>query len=262
MVHCDFGRTSHQIAAKPRWTPIALRGVFVHDKFVLFGREHLVVIALTFIVPAVLASAARRRPQSDAAIRNAFAAILIGTWIAWYVLFVARGWLGPGNEFPMNLCDWATIALIVALIRPNQRAYELAYFWALAGTMQGLVTPDVNFGFPEPQFVVFMLGHAGIIAAVVYLTFGSHLRPVPASIPRVAGWTMVYVVAASLTDWVLGTNYGFFRAKPGHATLFDFMPAWPYYIPEVVALGIAAIFVLYAPWFVADRLQRKRPAAG
>jgi hypothetical integral membrane protein (TIGR02206 family) len=231
----------------------------MHDKFVLFGREHWIVMALTFVVPAIFASLRQRRPQSDALIRHLFAGILIGTWIAWYALFIARNWLGPGNELPMNLCDWASIALIFALLRPNQKAYELAYFWALAGTMQGLVTPDVNFGFPEPQFVVFMLGHAAIIASVVYLTFGTKMRPVAASIPRVAGWTLVYAAAAGLIDWALGTNYGFFRAKPGHATLFDFMPDWPWYIPEVVALGIAAIFVLYTPWFVIDRLRRPVP---
>jgi hypothetical integral membrane protein (TIGR02206 family) len=233
------------------------KGFSVHDKFVLFGHQHLIVMALTFAVPAVLAGVKRRRlPDADRLFRGFFAAVLIGTWIAWYALFIARGWLGLGNELPMNLCDWATIALIAALIRPGQKTYELAYFWALAGTMQGLVTPDVNFAFPEPQFIVFLLGHGAIIAAVIYLTFGTHLRPVPASIPRVAAWTIFYAVAAGLTDWLLGVNYGFFRAKPGHATFYDLLPDWPYYIPMTVMLGIAAILVLYAPWFVADVIAR------
>jgi hypothetical integral membrane protein (TIGR02206 family) len=214
------------------------------------------VWALPFARPGGLAIWGRAGPRPDRAIRYVFAALLIGTWIGWYVLFMARDWLGPGNELPMNLCDWATIALIVTLIRPNQKAYELAYFWALAGTMQGLVTPDVNFGFPEAQFVVFFLGHATIIAAVLYLTFGARMRPVPASLPRVVGWTFAYAGAASLTDWALGTNYGFFRAKPGHATFYDLLPAWPYYIPETIAIGIAATLILYLPWFVADRLRR------
>jgi hypothetical integral membrane protein (TIGR02206 family) len=229
----------------------------LHDKFVLFGPQHLVVIALTFAIPALQAGLVRARPRADAAIRYVFAALLIGTWIGWYALFIARDWLGAGNELPMNLCDWATVALIVTLIRPNQKAYELAYFWALAGTMQGLVTPDVNFSFPEPQFVVFFLGHATIIAAVLYLTFGARMRPVPASIPRVAAWTFAYAAAAGLTDWFLGVNYGFFRAKPGHATFYDLLPAWPYYIPVTIGLGIVCILVLYAPWFVADRLRRR-----
>ncbi|MEJ0042764.1 MAG: TIGR02206 family membrane protein [Rhizomicrobium sp.] len=155
----------------------------------------------------------------------------------------------------MNLCDWASIALIATLLVPGQRTFELAYFWALAGTTQGLVTPDVNYAFPEAQFVVFLLGHGAIVAAVLYLVFGSGLRPVPASIPRVVAWTFGYAAAAAAADWLLGVNYGFFRAKPGHATVFDLMPAWPWYIPEAIALGILATLVLYIPWYIADRMR-------
>jgi hypothetical integral membrane protein (TIGR02206 family) len=226
--------------------------------FVLFGQQHMAVIGLTLAVPAVLAGVKRRAlPDSDTLFRWLFAAVLIGTWIAWYVLFIARDWLGTGNEFPMNLCDWATVALIVTLIRPNQKAYELAYFWALAGTTQGLVTPDVTYAFPEPQFIVFLLGHGAIIAAVLYLTFGTGMRPVPASLPRVMIWSLVYAAAASLTDWLLGVNYGFFRAKPGHATFYDLLPDWPYYIPITILIGFAAVFALYVPWFIADKLRRR-----
>jgi len=222
--------------------------------FVLFGQQHMAVIGLTLAVPAVLAGVKRRAlPDSDTLFRWLFAAVLIGTWIAWYFLFIARDWLGTGNEFPMNLCDWATVALIVTLIRPNQKAYELAYFWALAGTTQGLVTPDVTYAFPEPQFIVFLLGHGAIIAAVLYLTFGTGMRPVPASLPRVMIWSLVYAAAASLTDWLLGVNYGFFRAKPGHATFYDLLPDWPYYIPITILIG----FALYVPWFIADKLRRR-----
>jgi len=227
-------------------------------KFVLFEPDHIAVIALTFTVPVAMAAVARRNNAGiDKAFRYGFAALLIGTWISWYALFIARGWLGIGNALPMNLCDWATIALLVTLVWPSLKSFELAYFWAFAGTIQGLVTPDVNFGFPEPQFVVFFLGHAAIIAAALYLVLGTRMRQVPASLPRVIGWTLVYAVTASAVDWTLGTNYGFFRAKPNHATFFDLMAAWPYYIPETVLLGVVAALVLYLPWFVSDRMIRQ-----
>lgn len=232
----------------------------MYDKFVLFGPQHLVVMALTFLVPVVLAVAVRGTGNArlERLVPLSFAVLLIGTWIAWYVLFIARDWITIGNVLPMNLCDWATIAVLIALIRPSILAYEVAYFWGLAGTMQGLVTPDVNYSFPEPQFVVFFLGHAAIIASVIYLTFGAKMRPEPMSILRVTGWSFVYAAAASLIDWSLGANYGFFRAKPGHATVFDFMPDWPYYIPEMILLGVVATVVLYAPWFFADVVGRLR----
>lgn len=228
----------------------------MHDKFVPFGPDHVAALVLTVAVPMVLAAIARTRPAADKPFRWFFVALLMATWIAWYALFIARGWLGLGNALPLNLCDWAAVALIATLVSPNQKAYELAYFWAFAGTVQGLVTPDVNFGFPEPQFVVFILGHAAIMASVIYLTFGTRMRQVPASIPRVMGWTFVYAGAASLVDWTLGANYGFFRAKPTHPTFYDLLSAWPYYIPETVLLGIVAALLLYAPWYVVDRLRK------
>lgn len=226
-------------------------------KFVLFEADHIVVLALTLVVPIVLAIIARRsHPVADAAFRHGFAALLVATWIAWYALFIERGWLGWGNALPLNLCDWATVALLITLIKPSQKTFELAYFWAFAGTIQGLVTPDVNYGFPEPQFVVFFMGHAAIIAAALYLTLGTRMRQVPASLPRVIGWTLVYAASASIVDWTLGTNYGFFRAKPNHATFFDLMSAWPYYIPETVVLGVVAALVLYLPFLLSDRIVR------
>jgi hypothetical integral membrane protein (TIGR02206 family) len=160
----------------------------------------------------------------------------------------------------MNLCDWTTIAVMIALVRPSLFAFELAYFWAFTGTLQGLVTPDVNYGFPEPQFIVFMLGHAVIIASVIYLMAGAKMRPVPASMLRVIAWSFLYAGVAGFIDWALGVNYGFFRAKPGHATAFDFLSAWPLYIPEMIAIGALATVVLYLPWALADLIAGRRGA--
>jgi hypothetical integral membrane protein (TIGR02206 family) len=127
--------------------------------------------------------------------------------------------------------------------------------------MQGLVTPDVNYEFPEPQFIVFFLGHAAIIASVIWLTFGAKMRPVVASIPRVIGWSIVYAIVAGTIDWLLAVNYGFFRAKPGHATVFDFLSSWPYYIPETIVIGALSTVVLYLPWLIADFVRKPRTEA-
>ena len=68
------------------------------------------------MAPLLLALAARRRPSLDRPIRFGLAALLLGGWLAWYLLFAARGWLTLGNGLPLNLCDWAAVALIVALL--------------------------------------------------------------------------------------------------------------------------------------------------
>ena len=226
--------------------------------FILFGPAHLIALALSVIVPLLLALWVRRSPARDQGVRIILAMVLIAGWLGWYLMLASRGWLTPGDALPLNLCDWAQGALIIALLSRNQRAYELGYFWGLGGTLQGVITPDVARGFPDIQFLLFMLDHAGLIAALLYLTWGTRLRPVIASLPRVVAATLVYVAIAGVADTVLGTNYGFLRGKGEHVSLLTFLAPWPWYIGELVLLGLLSVAVYYAPFFVADRLRRPK----
>lgn len=186
------------------------------------------------------------------------AALLAAGWAGWYAMLWSRGWLAPGNEWPLNLCDWAQAALLVALVSRNLFAYELGYFWGLGGTLQAMITPDVGRGFPDIQFLLFMLDHAGLIAALLYLTFGTRLRPVPKSLPRVIAATLFYVALAGIADYALGTNYGFLRGKGENVSLLTYLAPWPWYIGELVLIGFLSLAVYYAPFFVADRVRRPK----
>jgi hypothetical integral membrane protein (TIGR02206 family) len=229
----------------------------LHVPFVLFGGPHLIALTTAFALPlaAVALLRPRTRPRFDRIFRWSIAVLLSLNWFAWMFLLYEKGWLGPGNEFPLNLCDWATVATVVTLVHPNQRTYELAYFWALAGTLQGMMTPDVTYDFPDIEFVLFFVFHGGIIASVLYMTFGLGWRPYPSSLPRVVVWSLLYAAVAGLIDWRLDTNYAFLRAKPPFTTVFDFMPGWPWYIPVLILLGLLSTVIYYAPFLVWDRLR-------
>ena len=231
--------------------------------FILFGTNHLIALVLPFILPALAAWAIKPRdhPRADRILRWTLGAAMTVNWFAWMLLLHGKGWLGVDNEFPLNLCDWATVATVVTLFSPNQKTYELAYFWSLAGTLQGMLTPDVQLDFPDIQFLLFFVFHGGIIAGVLYMTFGLKMRPYPASIPRAICWTFFYAGVAGLFDWLSGADYGMLRAKPPYPTILDAMPPWPWYIGVLVLMGVASTLVYYAPFFVADRLKRQPPGA-
>ncbi|GAA0566369.1 TIGR02206 family membrane protein [Rhizomicrobium electricum] len=231
--------------------------------FVVFGPSHQIVLGLIVVVPLVLSALVKltRSVTLSRAISWSFVAAIVGAWIAWYVVFTRQGWIDLGNALPLDLCSWAAIATVVALITGNQKAYELAWFWAMAGTVQGIVTPDIPDDFPAFRFIEFSTFHGGIIAGVLFLTLGRGMRVYQRSIPRVIGWSLIYMAVAGIADWVLKVNYGFLRAKPGHASLYDLMPVWPWYIPVVVALALIAVLICYLPFAVADAvvwLKRKR----
>lgn len=186
---------------------------------------------------------------------------MLGVWGIWYAVAYREGWLTWGDGLPLDLCSWAAIAAIVAMLARNQTAFDLAYFWGMAGTLQGALTPNLPFDFPEIRFIVFAVFHGGIIAAVLFMVFGLKMRPYGKSIPRVIVWTLIYAVSAGLADWLLRVNYGFLRAKPEHVSLFDLMPAWPHYIPVLAGLAAVSVALYYAPFFVLDRVRSRRSDA-
>lgn len=226
--------------------------------FVLFGPAHLVTLSLAILFPLAAGAITRGHPARDKMVRWFLAALLVGEWIAFYLVFWREGWLRLQNDLPLSLCDWAQAVLIVALIKPNLRAYELGYFWGLAGTLQGLITPDLAYGFPDVRFFLFMANHAGIIAALLYLTLGTGLRPIPESLPRVIVASLIYPLVAGAADYLLGANYGFLHDKGGHVSLLTLLAPWPWYIGELVLIGLLSIAIYYAPFFLFDVLRRPK----
>jgi len=230
-------------------------------RFVLFGPSHLAAIALALTVPLAMALLARHEHLGRAAdrmTRIGLAGFLALGWICWYGLGAWRHELNLDNVLPLNLCDWAEIALIVALLTRNQLAYELGYFWGLGGTLQGLLTPPLYWGFPDLQFIFFFVQHGGVVAALLYLTLGTRMRPTWASLGRVVAASFAYLAVAGLIDWLLAVNYGFLRAKPLGQNLLTMMAPWPWYIPELVAAGIFFVLLYYVPFALADGIRAYR----
>ena len=75
------------------------------------------------------------------------------------------GMLNRDNILPLHLCDVAAICGAGALWFRHQRLTELVWFWGLAGTMNGLITPALSESFPSPRFVSFFALHSGVVIA-------------------------------------------------------------------------------------------------
>lgn len=226
--------------------------------FVPWGPSHMALLGGSILLPVLLALACHGRARWVRVTEWALALIVFASWLGWYVIGAPKGWLDGGNILPLNLCDWAAAAVIIALITHNQRAYELAYFWALGGTMQALISPDVRYDFPEIRMIQFTGFHSGILAGALFLCLGPRMRPYLSSLPRTFAATAAYGLLAGAVDALTGSNYGFLRAKPDIASALSAMPGWPYYLPWLVLCAVVAICICYAPFWVLDLLRRKR----
>ena len=60
------------------------------------------------------------------------------------------------------------------------------YYWAGAGSLLAMLTPDLQWNFPRWEFVVFFGLHGLVLAAALLLVFGLGLRPRAGAPLRVA----------------------------------------------------------------------------
>lgn len=217
-------------------------------QFVLFGPDHLAALALTALVALGLVVAARRWPRAGTALRLALAALLAGTVAVYLVTESRRGPLGLWDVLPLQMCDFLLLLAVFALLTRQRLACELLYFWAGAGTLLAMVTPDLGAGFPDRWFFVFFGFHGLVIAAAALLTFGLRLSPGPGAPRRAFLLTNAYAAVVGLVDALSGANYLYLRAKPTAATLLDALGPWPVYILAVEVLALGLFLVLGLPF--------------
>jgi hypothetical integral membrane protein (TIGR02206 family) len=219
--------------------------------FIAFGPDHLAVLAVLVVGSAglLLARGRLRRPD-DRRLRRAIAGAILVNEAVGYAVGLAQGVV----RVPLQLCDLALAMTVWALLTLQPAAAVLAYFWAFAGSLQAIVTPDLAYGFPHYGWLRFFLSHCGVILSAVYLAVTGRVRPTASSVWWVWLVTNGYAGVAGGVNWAFGTNFGYLARKPLQPSLLDAFGPWPYYIlgMEVAALG--SFFLYYAPFALARRV--------
>jgi hypothetical integral membrane protein (TIGR02206 family) len=225
--------------------------------FSLFSASHLLVLFLTAAVPVLFGLLVRRNEAAREWASRSFVALLLLNKLAVIITAARAGQLSVENALPMHLCDWATVAVAVALLWRGQMAFELAYFWGLGGTLQAVLTPDLPEGFSNPGTWMFFISHSGVIAADLFLITAWRLAPKPGAVWRAMAWSQVYLVTVAAVDWLFVANYGYLCEKPSQPSVLDHLGPWPVYILSLEAAALVSYALYQAPFFVLRRLQGK-----
>ena len=210
-----------------------------------------VFVAFTFLVPPLLWFISRRvqSPRLVRAISWSFAGLLVASYAAALVIKVrGDGRFLFDEAIPMHLCDWASIATILALTRGSKMAFELAYCWGLAGTIQALFTPAIEIEV-SLRVILFLSIHSLIPAGVFWLLFECGMRPRPGAFWRVLLWSEIYLALAIFANRMTGGNYGFLAGRPPNPSLLDyFSDVWWIYVLQINATAVFAFALLLLPW--------------
>ena len=219
----------------------------------LLAPEHVAALLVIAVAIAVLVVAARRRPGGWLKV---LAVLLVADEASWW-LYLALGGGEPGQRaqpLPLQLCDVAVLVAAAALWTRQQLLAEVTYFWALAGTLQALLTPELPQHFPTYPYFQYYIAHGGTVGAALILVVGLRMAPRAWAVAWVAGITIAYAALVGLVDAVTGADYMFLRAKPDTPTLLDDLGPWPWYILTATVLGAVLFAILDAPF----RLRQRR----
>ena len=226
-----------------------------------FGLAHLVVIALTISLPFIFAGFARksRWPRSERLIARLLAGLLLFNYAGYEIYLALTMGLAWQKALPFQLCDWAMVAIVVALLTGRERWLEVAYFWGIGGTLQAILTPDLKYAFPDVRFLTFFIAHSGIVVAIAFMMIMKKFRPHWFSIVRTFAWSELYFVLAFTVDLLTGENYGYLLHPPASASLLDLLSHYRIvYLLEMHLLALLFFCALYVPFAIVDLIQASR----
>jgi len=175
----------------------------------MFSTEHWVTLIATVALCIALPVLVRRRPDQSDRIRVAMATILLINIVVYQSYRLVAGYWSVATDLPMHLCAWANVVTALALLTRKALYAEIAWCWVMTGSVNALITPQLDNPFPEVPFIYFVIGHTGLITAVCTIVFGLDIKPRPGAWLRVMAVSQVYFVSAISVNWLTNANYGF-----------------------------------------------------
>ena len=233
------------------------------SEFQFLGVPHVVALALTIALPIALSVLVRKADSS--VLTNAVCYLLAGILI----INEIGGWIYRAatvqsfrffvqNHLPLHICGVALFVVVFALLRRNQILYEIGYFWGIVGTLNAVITPQLGVGFPHYRFFQYFIVHGGIVASVLFATWGLRMRPTFKGLLRSFLLANFYMVVIAGVNLLLKSNYMFICDPPLTKSPFFFAP-WPWYIPILDAVVFVLFFLVYSPFLVGDWLRSLSP---
>lgn len=211
-----------------------------------YGQSHQAVLITTLVVFIVMQALSFTRWGRLS--QRVLGGVLLTVYPIGWVVNAYGGTLTMQTLLPLQYCDVATFAAIIALWTRRQFPCEVVYFFGIAGTLQGLLTPALLYDFPDPRFTLFFIMHGGVPVTALYAVTAMRFRPRPGSVPRVMAFSLAWYAVIAVVNYALGTNYAFQCAKPVQASLFDQLHPWPWYNFETILIGLLFYYLLYLPF--------------
>ena len=224
--------------------------------FLRFSISHLAVLVLSIFLFIYIPYLINKSPKSSWVdmVSKSLGILLIGNELGWVFYKLSLGHTYWAEFMPFELCTInAYILGIILIFRPSYAIFEVVYFWAMAGTVQGLVTPRLFAGYPHYLFFEYFITHTGIVLATLILIFRYNWKVTWLSLWRALLWLQVPALINLVFDFTFDVNYMFMRALPKVSSVLDYFGDWPWYIFGCEIFALASFIFCLLPFLLLKK---------
>lgn len=209
-----------------------------------------ILLAILFSISLIRYSNRRFSLKQKEKILQLLGVFVSLTIILFHTHQISLGGYNVSADLPLFLCSF--LALIIPIYTHNRKywMYEILVFWIIAGTSQGVLTPDIAEGFPSLDYSRYWIAHLGLLIIIFYATFALRMRPKLKSVFKSFLALQVYMIILMGINYLLKSNYSYLNRKPDSASVLDFLPDWPYYILVVEVMLIPLFLLIYLPFYL------------
>ena len=212
--------------------------------FDLFGNDHIlsIILIIIFYVLFLCFNEKIGIKNKSEIFPIVLSFIILSLDISEDIIRYITGYYSIEKDLPLQLCAIGIYVAVVALLKKNQIAFELIFYWGLVGASQAILTPDSDLFELKIFFIYSQTYHSALIFAVLWLVIKCNMRMQIEYIPRVVLITNLVVVVVSVINYLLDSNYMFLRVKPNSVSPF-LIGDWPVYIIMVQFFSIVIVFL-------------------
>tara|TARA_R110000751_G_scaffold102910_2_gene198140 strand:- start:299 stop:1018 length:720 start_codon:yes stop_codon:yes gene_type:complete len=219
----------------------------------ILSLEHLVPITLAIIITVVLIRYARTiSSESQQRLIHYIAIFISLTVIFFHVYNMLINDYNFKTDLPLYLCSLLGILIPVFTYYQKYWMFEILVFWIIAGTLQGVITPDIAEGSLSLDYFRYWIVHLGLLMVIFYTIFVFKLKPKFKSVIKSFLALQVYVILMIAINYFLDANYFYLNRKPESASLLDYFGEWPYYIIVGQLIIIPLFIFIYLPFYISE----------
>ncbi len=229
--------------------------------FIRFSISHITILFISFFLFIYLPYRVYKKPNAFWTERliKLLGILLIGNELIWILYKLSLGHSNWAEYMPFELCTINAYLLgIILITKPSYAIFEVVYFWAMAGTLQGIITPRLFSGYPHYLFFEYFITHTGVVLAVLILIFKYNWKVTWLSLFRSFTWLQVPAIINLVFNFTFNVNYMFMRELPKVSSILDYFGEWPWYIFASEIFAIFSFIICLLPFLLISSYKLKK----